>query len=185
MSTLTTPVRYAPGDVERLSRQDGKHYELIEGQLRAKPVGTRALYIAFRICERFNQVFHPAQGVAFVEAMVYCFGRPDHGRKPDVAFVWKRRLPGGRIPEGDLMIPPDVVVEVFSPGNTAIEMDEKLSEYFDAGVPTVWMVNPEPRTIRVYRNDGTTQLFRAGDTIAHEPLLPGFDLLVKDVFPQL
>ena len=183
MSTLTAPVRYAPEDVERLSRHDAKHYELIDGELRAKPVGTRALFIAYQICERLNRAYYPAHGVAFVEPMVYAFGRPDRGRKPDVALVWHRNLPGGKIPEGDLMFPPDLAVEVLSPGNTAIEMDEKLNEYLVAGIPMVWMVNPDRRTIRIFRNDDTTRFFGPADTIADERLLPGFSLVVGDVFP--
>ena|SRR5256885_4680192 len=139
MSTLSPSTRYAPEDVERLSRQDAKHYELIDGELKEKPVGSEALFIAFQICERFNRAFYPALGFALVEAMVYCFGRPNHGRKPDVAFVWKRRLAAGKIPKGDLMLTPDVVVEVLSPGNSGVEMEDKLDEYLAAGVPMVWI----------------------------------------------
>jgi Uma2 family endonuclease len=95
------------------------------------------------------------------------------------------RLPGGRIPEGDIFVVPDLVVEVLSPGNGGIELEEKLDEYLDAEAPMVWIVNPSSRTIRVYRRDGTTHLFRSGDVIENEPLLPGFAMKVGDVFPPL
>src|SRR2546423_1697961 len=112
MSTLPSPIRLPPADVERASERDGKHYELIDGQLKEKSVGAKALYIALRIAQRLNALYDPAQGVALVEPMVYCFDRPNHGRKPDVALFWKRRLPGGQIPEGDFHIAPDLAVEV-------------------------------------------------------------------------
>lgn len=44
--------------------------------------------------------------------------------------------------------------------------------------------NPDRRTIRIYRGDGTTRLFRAGETLENEPTLPGFRLPVADVFPE-
>jgi len=184
MSTLASPTSLTPADVELASERDGKHYELIDGQLKEKSEGAEALYVALRIAQRLNALYDPAQGLALVEPMVYCFGRPDHGRKPDVALFWKHRLPNGRIPKGDFHIAPDLAVEVLSPGNTGVDLEDKLDEYLADGIPMVWIVNPDRRTIRVYRNDGTTRLFRAADTIANEPLLPEFTLLVSEVFPE-
>jgi Uma2 family endonuclease len=185
MSTLSLPIRLTPEDVERASARDGKRYELIDGELKEKQVGFEALFIATRISERLNAHFYPHEGVSAVEAMVYCFTRPNHGRKPDVAYVRINRLPSRTIPRGDLHIAPDLVVEVLSPGNSGVEVEEKLDEYLDAGVPMVWIVHPERRTIRIDRSDGTTRLFRATDVIENEPLLPGFRLMVDEVFPRL
>jgi Uma2 family endonuclease len=89
------------------------------------------------------------------------------------------------IPQGDIDFVPDLVVEVLSPGNSGLEVEEKLDEYLDAGIPLVWIVNPERKTIRIYRNDGTTHLFREGDVIENELLLPGFRLVTADVFPAV
>lgn len=183
MTIVTPPIPLTPDDVERASERDGKRYELIDGELREKVAGFLALFIASRIAEWLNAHFYPRTGAAAVEVMIYCFERRNHGRKPDVVFVKVARLPDSRIPEGDLRIAPDLVVEVLSPSNTGIDLEDKLDEYLAAGVPMVWIVNPDRRTIRVYRNDGTTRLFRADDTIADEPLLPGFSLKAGDVFP--
>jgi Uma2 family endonuclease len=183
VSTLTHSTVLSPLDVERASERDGKLYELIEGALQEKRVGFESRFIATRICGLLNSVFYPRAGFAVVGGMIYCFGRPDHGRKPDVAYVRMDRVPGKRIPKSDLYMAPDLVVEVLSPGNTGIEIEGKLDEYLAAGVPLVWIVNPEPRTIRVYRNDGTTRLFRAQDVIENEPLLPGLRLAVGELLP--
>lgn len=185
MSTLTPPTRLSPEDVERACERDGKLYELIEGELKEKKVGFLALFIATRIAERLNAHFYPGAGVAACEVMIYCFNGRQHGRKPDVVFVTLDRLPNAEIPDGDLFIAPDLVVEVLSPGNTGMEVDDKLDEYLAAGVALVWIVNPDRRTIRAYRQDGTTRSFRAGDVIESEPALPGFRLVVGDVFPAV
>ena len=110
MSAVAPPNSFSPDDVERASARDGKRYELIDGELKEKFVGAEAIYIALRIAQRLSAAYDPGLGFAFVEAMIYGFGRPNHGRKPDVSFVWKRRLPGGKIPKRDLHLIPDLVV---------------------------------------------------------------------------
>lgn len=185
MTLLTPPLTLTPEDVERAGRQDAKHYELVDGELKEKSVGTESLFIAGQISQSLNAAYYPDRGFAVVEAMVYCFNRPNHGRKPDVTFLWRNRLPDGRVPVGDITITPDLVVEVLSPGNTAFDLDEKLTDYLEAGIPLIWIVNPLMRTVRTYRNpDGTTRGFHDADTIADEPLLPGFALRVGGIFPR-
>src|SRR5947209_8801790 len=148
MSTLTPPIRWTPEEVERASKRDGKRYELIDGELKEKNVGTEALLIASEIRDRISAAFYPHTGFAVVEPMVYCFGRPNHGRKPDVAYVRFDRVADRIVPRGDIHLAPDLVVEVLSPGNSGVEVQEKLDEYLDAGIPMVWIVIPERRTIR-------------------------------------
>lgn len=183
MSAATPPTHFLPEDVERASALDGKRYELLDGELREKVVGFWELFIAVRIAERLNAHFYPRDGAASVEVNVYCFDKPNHGRKPDVVFLKTSRFPDAKIPGGDVRVAPDLVVEVLSPANSGKELEEKLDEYLTAGVALVWIVNPERRTIRVYRADGTTKLFRPDDVIENDPMLPGFRLTVDEVFP--
>ena len=183
MSTLTPPLPLTPADVERASERDGKLYELIDGELREKQVGFRSLFVAGQVIARLNAHFYPHEGAAASEVMIYCFKNKRHGRKPDVVYVKLSRLPGGVIPEGDIFVPPDLVVEVLSPNNSGTEVDEKLDEYLGAGIPLVWIVNPERQTIRAFRQDDTHRLFHAADVIENEPALPGFRLVAGDVFP--
>jgi Uma2 family endonuclease len=183
MTAMTPSLPLTPEDVERASKRDGKRYELIDGELKEKNVGTKALFIASRICDRVNAAFYPRVGFAAVEAMIYCFNRRDRGRKPDVVYLSFEKLGSTEIPEGDIHTAPDLVVEVLSPGNSGLELEEKLNEYLDAGIPLVWIVNPDRQTIRVYRKDGATRLYREKDVIENEPILPGFQMLVGDAFP--
>src|SRR3954471_23997412 len=125
MTLITPHVHLTPQDVERASEHDAKHYELIDGELQEKAVGTRSLFIAHRICERLNATFYPREGFAVVETMVYCFDKPNHGRKPDVTYIRFARLPKPEIPEGDIRVVPDLIVEVLSPANTGVELVEK------------------------------------------------------------
>ena len=183
MTTLASTIEITPDEAELASKRDGKHYELIDGRLKEKVVGTEALFIGTRISERLNATLYPLHGFAAVEAMICCFDNANRGRKPDVVYVRLDRLPDRKIPRGDLQLAPDLVVEVLSPGNSGFEVEEKLNEYLGAGIALVWIVNSERRTVRVYRGDGTTQLYRAGAVIENEPALPGFRLMIGDIFP--
>ncbi len=185
MSVVKPPIQLMPADVERASERDDKTYELVNGKLEEKVVGTKAALVASLIGARLNAAFYPRIGFAVALGMIYCFKRLSHCRKPDVVYVRFERMGSRAIPEGDLHLVPDLVVEVLSPGNSGIEVEEKLGEYQDAGIPVIWIVNPGPRTIRVYRSDGTVRLLHADDSIENEPLLPGFVLKVGDVFPEV
>lgn len=185
MSTLTPPLPLTPQEVERASERDGKLYELMDGVLSEKNVGFWELFIAGQIVGLLNKHFYPHEGAAASEVMIYCFKQPNHGRKPDVVFLRNSQFSDNRIPNGEIRVAPTLVVEVLSPTNSGIEVEDKLREYLDARIPLVWIVTPEPRTIRVYRSDGTTRLFRGQDVIENESLLPGFRLVVADVFPAV
>ena len=103
----------------------------------------------------------------------------DQSRKPDVAFV------AGRIPtdpEAILALVPTLAVEVISPNNTAEEMEAKVKEYLAAGTRLVWLTFPESRMVIAFWADGGA-VFKSGDTITAEPVLPGFACPVNDLFP--
>lgn len=169
--------------IARASNRDGKRYEFVDGKLAEKQVGVEALFIASRIAGILNSSLYPKDGVAVVGAMIWCFGDKEDGRKPEVVFVKSKRLPDGRIPDGDLFIAPDLVTEVLSPTTRAIDLQNRLDDYLSAGIPIVWIVNPDRRTIRIYCSDGRTRLFEENATIEHEPVWSHLQFLVRDVFP--
>jgi Uma2 family endonuclease len=79
---------------------------------------------------------------------------------------------------------PNLVVEILSPPNTAIEMQRKLELYQDAGVWEYWIVNPDRNVITACRlEDGRyiIQLYRIAET-ARSPVLPGLEVPLNAVF---
>ena len=103
----------------------------------------------------------------------------DQSRQPDVAFV---AGPMPTAPEDILALVPTLAVEVASPHNTVQEMEDKVSEYLAAGTQLVWLEFPESRTVIAFGQQGGA-VFRPGDTITAEPVLPGFACPVTDLFP--
>lgn len=110
-----------------------------------------------------------------------CF--PNHNlRKPDVSFVLLGRLLGEEIPSGWLTIPPDLAVEVLSPGDVADEMDKKVQEYLTVGVRLVWEVHPASRTVIIHRANGTIAALNETDSLSGEDVIPGFSIPLAKIF---
>jgi Uma2 family endonuclease len=79
-------------------------------------------------------------------------------------------------------IPPDLVVEVLSPRDIATELDQKVEEFLRAGVRLVWVVNPDTRTVRIHRLDGSISGLHETDELSGEDVLPGFACPVAALF---
>ncbi len=77
---------------------------------------------------------------------------------------------------------PDLAVEVVSPSNSADEIDQKLTDYFDNGVKLVWVIHPESGHVYVYDSPrGCLRLERA-DSLDGGDVLPGLELKIDTLF---
>jgi Uma2 family endonuclease len=107
---------------------------------------------------------------------------PDSVRGPDVAFWSKERLPLDQTPEVYPEVAADLCVEILSPSNTRTGMTEKIREYFTSGVRLVWVVDPEQRTVTIYRQPGDGKVLWDDATLTGEDVLPGFTCPVAEFF---
>jgi Uma2 family endonuclease len=108
---------------------------------------------------------------------------PDTVRGPDVCFYshdrWPRSEVGTKLPP----VSPNMVVEVYSPGNRPGEILEKLAEYLRIGIPLVWIVYPKSRTVAIHRSlDEPPDVLKEDAVIENPPELPGFRCAVADFF---
>lgn len=107
-------------------------------------------------------------------------------RGPDVAFIEKRRLPGGGFPSQTYpSLSPNLVVEVLGPGNTKAEMARKRLEYFHAGVELIWIVDCRNRSVAVYTSPGEYTIVGEEEILNGGTVLPGFKCPVADIFSDL
>ena len=109
-------------------------------------------------------------------------GERDTVKGIDASFIRKERVPPEGIPKKFIPFPPDLAVEVVSPGDTKREVAEKVQEYLDFGVPLVWVVRPTEKTVTVYRANGEVEVKRDGDLLSGEGVVPGFTLKVDGIF---
>jgi Uma2 family endonuclease len=79
---------------------------------------------------------------------------------------------------------PDLIVEIISPGNSRVELQNKYELYEEFGVREYWIVHPTDCTVLIYTLiDGKYQpsrLFTSGDRIK-SVVLPGFSLDLEEV----
>ncbi len=122
-------------------------------------------------------------GYCLTESGVLTRRSPDTVRGPDVCFYSHARWPRSQVSNSLPPVPPDVVVEVISPGNRLAEIQKKVSEYLGAGVSVVWVVYPQQQRVVVYRADADEPMtLDAGAVIENLAELPGFRCLVSDFF---
>jgi Uma2 family endonuclease len=173
---------YTPEDL--LAMPEGNGYELLDGQLVERKTGAESSWVGGRLFVRIAR-YCEAHGLdwAFPADNGYqCF--PHNSglvRRPDVSFVRKDRLPGGRLPRGWIKIPPDLAIEVLSPNDTAYEVDGKLEDYLKVGVPLVWLINPDSRTVRVHRGDGSASYLHEDGELSGEDIVPGFRCPLREI----
>jgi Uma2 family endonuclease len=100
--------------------------------------------------------------------------------QPDITVVCDEKK---RAPEG-CRGAPDLVIEILSPSNTAIEMERKLKLYKEAGVKEYWVVDPENKSLMAYQfknNRISAASYGNADTVP-VGIFPGFNVLLEQVF---
>lgn len=185
MATVeTTATLITPDDF--LALPDGKDFELVDGNLQERHVGALSAWVGGTLYH-FIRAFCDQNKLGLVfpsDAGYQCF--PDSlntVRKPDVSFIRTGRLPDNQIPAGWVRVVPDLVVEVVSTHDLALEVDAKVVEYQRAGVRLIWVVNPETHTVRIHRVDDSFGWLQEPETLDGEDVLPGFRCPLKNVFP--
>ena len=117
---------------------------------------------------------------------------PLRTRQPDITVVNTELTgitrPADLVGRPFLELPPLLVVEVLSPGNTRREIEDRLADYRSIGVPECWLASFASRSVEVLRliTDSATTIatFGMGDTLRSE-ILPGFTLPIADLFGPL
>src|SRR5437588_3079153 len=91
-----------------------------------------------------------------VQVRVSTFGlvirrEPLTTRVPDIAVFIRKNVVEM---DGYIHSAPELVIEVLSAANTRVERAEKLKDYGSLGVPEVWVVSPEARTVELLQLKG-------------------------------
>ncbi|NJO48041.1 MAG: Uma2 family endonuclease [Oscillatoriales cyanobacterium RM2_1_1] len=99
-------------------------------------------------------------------------------RSPDVSWVrldrWNALTPEQR--RGFIPLAPDFVLELMSPSDNLSNLQEKMQEYLENGVLLGWLVNPDGKTVEIYRPGQAVQVVPLPCKLRGEAVLPGFEL---------
>jgi Uma2 family endonuclease len=107
---------------------------------------------------------------------------PDTVRGADVAYYSFTRLPKGPLPTGYGPEVPELVVEVLSTSDRWRRVLEKVTEYLNAGVLVVVVLDPGPQVAHVFGADDPPRMLGAADELVLPGLLEGFRVRVGRFF---
>ena len=162
---------------------DSFRYELVRGELRKMPFADhvhseRALAIGASLliharANRLGRVYGADTGFELA---------PDHVRAPDAAFVRAERADAAQDSDGFFPGPPDLAVEVISPDDLYMDVEEKIADWLDAGAQAVVVANPSGRTVEIRRSRTNVVILNEDDVLEVQDVVPGWRMAVADIF---
>lgn len=157
---------------------DGKRYEIIDGELLVTPSPRRPHQkVAGNLFYYLTDfVKNHKLGEVYVAPFDVVFSRHDVV-EPDILFVSNARA--AVLTDKNVQGAPDLAVEVLSESTAEIDRTTKLKLYARFGVEEYWIVDPEGPAVEIYRRQETGLEFVSGlrpkDSLS-SPLFPDFSL---------
>jgi Uma2 family endonuclease len=164
--------------------------ELIGGRIvLLMPTGRKPGRVAGRIYRSLDDYATASgRGEAYPDNVGFAVPPLSSGRQsfaPDASFFVG---PFPSNPMRFLQGPPTLAVEVRSEtdygGAAEAELAAKRADYFEAGTPMVWDVDPVAECIHLYRADAADrpETYCRGQVVDAGPLLPGWQVAVDWIF---
>jgi len=100
-------------------------------------------------------------------------------RRPDIAYLTEGQIQKAK--KGEDVIP-KFVVEILSENDNVNKVEEKVGEYFKAGVEVVWNIYFEQQVVYVYTSRRDVKICMENDICSAAPTLPDFELSVSQIF---
>lgn len=100
---------------------------------------------------------------------------------PDLIYVSFERLPASWNENTACPVPPELAVEIISPGQTFGQMTLKASNYLNGGVLRVWVVDPAAKSITVFYPD-RAHITYVGDGVIKDNLFPELSVALDRIF---
>lgn len=171
-----------------LKIDDGKQYELIEGELIKVPApNDKHQNISLNLCLiQATYVRNNKLGVVR-DAPLDVILDKNNVVQPDLIFISKDRY--SIINEnGGISGPPDLAIEIISKGSKYADTYKKKDLYEKFGIKEYWLVDPFSESVQVLVPDDSNkyELFSegfAGDTIKSK-ILSGLEISIEEVFKK-
>lgn len=163
---------------------DGKRYQVIEGELFVSPAPRTthqdivfelaALLHAHVKARRLGKVYiSPTDVVLSLTTVV----------QPDILFICRENM--GIITELNIQGPPDLCIEVLSPGTESVDRERKMTMYARYGVQEYWIINPMRQMVSGYVRDSglfTLKVEATGNDMVTSDVVSGFQTSAGSIF---
>lgn len=162
---------------------DGKRYELIEGELKEMPgPNHKHGIITSRLIMALGN-FLASQGQSpdlALTNMAFELAKKT-APIPDVAFITAERAAGDDLSKA-FSGPPDLAIEIMSPTDKWSEVINKVKLYQRYQTRLIWVVDPFDQGVFVYQLGHPRRTLLAEDELTGEDVIPGFSLAVQALF---
>lgn len=101
---------------------------------------------------------------------------------PDLLYVAGDRLPKS-LGDEPCPVPPDLAIEIISPGQAFGDVTDKAISYLAAGVGCVWVVDARAQSVVVFHPDTSPAIVRGDRPIASDRL-PDLTLTPAQIFAK-
>ena len=156
-------------------------YELEDGRpAECQSAGVLHGTVCWLVTVAVGQYFKSRGGYLSLRCGLLLRRDPDTVLGPDVV-AFSTRPAFEDLPRGPATDIPTLVVEVLSPSDRPGKTDRRVKSYLKRGIPLVWTVDPEDRTVAVYTQSDSVVL-EIDEVLLGEPELPGFACKVSAFF---
>ena len=163
---------------------DGKRYELIDGELREMAPTVNWHGEVEMNLARFERPC-PCPGARPRELWRDLIHRSTQSR-PRAGRRYRLHPPGAVPPlearQHIMEVIPDLVVEILSKSDTIEEVSDKIDDWLGAGVKMLWVVDPFRRTVTIYQPGHDPVFLGERATLEGDPIVPGFRCSVAEIF---
>jgi len=156
-----------------------KRFEFVNGRIIEKPaMKQEEFYIAKFLSRLFVKTLAYANGD---ELIVESDSHIDENRKriADIGYFTEAQIEAAR--DGQRFAPA-LAIEILSPSEKLEEIEEKINDYFDAGVQLVWYISPKQEQIYVYTAPDKLSILKGTAICSAAPVLSDFSFAVGEMF---
>lgn len=146
----STAVRFTYQDLLSMPEDECRRHEIIDGKLYVTPGPRLNHQRVARNLTRFMDELSSEHGLGEVVGPMTIHVHDELVLQPDLIFIRADRMDMAD-PEGHVHGVPDLVVEILSPSTRAYDRSLKRKHYQEAGVPELWIVDIDTRTVEVWR----------------------------------
>jgi Uma2 family endonuclease len=165
------------------NREDGFKYEWLEGKIEKTPksMNDAQSHIAHNLTSFFFKLLFEGKVEGAFHSEKDTFVEERRIRIPDMCYLNPKQAyeaAHGGHPIADFML------EVVSTHDKIEDYENKLYDYFAAGVKVVWWLFPKQEAVYVFTNDQKAVICRGEMLCSAAPVLPEFQLTANAIFKK-
>ncbi|MFN0216093.1 MAG: Uma2 family endonuclease [Saprospiraceae bacterium] len=162
------------------TREDGYKYEFVKGEIVKTPsnMNPAQLFIVRNLSRFFSKTSAYASGAELIPE-VDQVTLPLQLRRPDLS-LWTSE----RIEKAQDESVSEFVIEIISPTDRSVKVEEKVLEYFEAGVKVVWLLFPQTQTVHIYTSPVSVMICKDDRLCSAAPVVPDFEMRAAEVFAR-